>query len=246
MKSSFCNLESQKLHYLEKGKGKTIVLLPSLWITSRPFEEIGEKLSKKYHIIIPDLYKGKSIFTKRATKVSDYLSALEEFLIKLRISKYFLIGISGSGFLVTSFIEQTLNKPIKVLLFSTSFNSAAFPEKRFFFIFKGYLKMFAVNFATLEKIKVILPVLRDAFSFLGTHPKQFISEAFIPIGGLTNKPCVSTTLFISKKDEFFPYKKLLDLNKSIKDLKTVTLNERHIWFFLKKDKFVKEIAGVVG
>jgi len=62
MKSKFLNTNDGKIHYLEGGKGDTVILLPSLWLTSRLYKIFAEQLSQDYQVLIPDFYKGKSQF----------------------------------------------------------------------------------------------------------------------------------------------------------------------------------------
>ncbi len=240
MKSVYCDLSSQRVHYLESGKGKIIILLPGLWITSRSFENLGEQLSNYYRVIIPDLYKGKSTFTICARSLKDYSYLLKDLLNALKIKKYYLIGISASGLIASYFVEHVPDKPEKLLLFSSSFSPPSI-NCRFCVILKGYIQLLIRNFLSFKGIKVNLLWIIDSFFNFIRHPTQFIREALIPAIEIHTAATVKTTLYIAKFDEFFSYKKVIKENSSIMNLQPIVLEENHAWFFMKPEKFVEKV-----
>lgn len=241
MRSNFCKITSQKLHYLEAGSGKPLILLPGAWVTSKSYEKAGEELSKEYKVYILDFYKGESKFRKNAESVYDYCRALEEFLTELKISNYFLIGISGSGIIASHFVKEAFNKPIKLILFSSSYDSSSFSQNRYILVLKGLSKMVLFNTFAPGGLVANISTGVDATSYFLKHPKQFLKEAFISIGNEKAEVIVPTLLFIAKKDEFLPYKSLIKANETVKNLKIITLNKRHAWFYIEKEEFAKKI-----
>jgi len=243
MESNFCKITGQNLHYLEAGSGIPLILLPGAWVTSKSYEKAGEKLSEKCKVYIPDLYKGKSEFKENPKSVYDYCQELEEFLAKLKISNYYLIGVSGSGIIASHFAEKTSNKPIKLILFSTTFNLSPFFKRRNLMILKGLTKMILIRNFVPGGLVTNISTGFDAMSYFIKHPVQFLKEAFMQIKNEEMEISVPTTLFVAKKDEFFPYKSLIKANETVKNLKVISLNKRHSWFYVEEEEFAEKILS---
>ena len=72
--------DQEKIHYLEFGSGESLILLPSLCLTSFSYASFGEKLGNNFHVLIPDLYRGHSIYTQNAYQLEDYVEKLNQFM----------------------------------------------------------------------------------------------------------------------------------------------------------------------
>ena len=120
MKSLFIQTNSNKIHYLTAGQGKTLVLLPSLWVTSKSYIRLGIVLSKNFKVIIPDIYRGASVFYKNGKNIDDYVDSFAQFTKALSLNEFYLIGISFSGLLATMYALQHSNLINKLFLVSTA------------------------------------------------------------------------------------------------------------------------------
>jgi pimeloyl-ACP methyl ester carboxylesterase len=247
MKDSYCNLTKQAIHYLEGGSGDTLILIPSLWLSSYSYREIGEELSRIFRVIIPDIYKGKSRFSGRVRNLKQYGDLFNEFLTEMKIDKYYLVGISASGFLSTYFVNNFLHTPEKLLLFSTSYNHKVLSQ-RGRTVFLGYLKLFLNNFRTVKGAQVILLWLYDSLMYFLFHPRQFIQEVRVGIEEMgTDKkpPAVPTTLFVAADDEFLDSNKVVRENTGIEGLKIETVEGGHTWFFTDTVLFLDKIVSAI-
>ncbi|MFC1624807.1 alpha/beta fold hydrolase [Patescibacteria group bacterium] len=244
MQSYYVQINHQKLHYLENGEGECIVLLPSLSITSESYRELGDLLSKDFHVIIPDLYKGKSRFSKSVGHVKFYSQAFEEFIEKMNIKNYYLIGISGSGLLSSYIVKSIKNKPNKMLLFSTTFDPTILKYVGMRLL-KGFPKLMANNMFSIRGIRTSILWLKDGFGYFLRHPIQFLREASVDFGqdaDFSSSSPIDTTLFLAGKDEFFA-----DINSAIEsqrvtNLRVEKIDGSHCWFFLKPEKFIRKIV----
>jgi pimeloyl-ACP methyl ester carboxylesterase len=244
----FIRLSNQYLHYLEAGKGKTVILLPSLWVTSKSYAGLGDILSQKYHVLIPDIFKGSSVFTQKATDLYDYIDPLLEFLKLLRLSEYYLIGISGSGFLASAFINRTSHKPKHLLLFSTTYHPDVLNGNRVLSILKSYLLLLWHNFHSWQGTKINLLWLGDGLTFLFRHPYQYFQEVLFDIEDkyqLAATP-VPTTLYTATQDEFLSLETVVGKNEKIKNLQVVPVVGYHTWFFFTPLKFLDCLRQAFG
>lgn len=108
------------VNYIEYGnkKGKPIVLLHGWGQNIEMMKPIGDRLQKKYHIIIIDLPGfGDSPEPKRVLDIYDYNKVVEEVLNNLKINNPTMIGHSFGGRI--SIIYASRNQVDKVILFGS-------------------------------------------------------------------------------------------------------------------------------
>ena len=94
------NIMDININYIDYGKkdGKALVLLHGWGQNIDMMKPIGDKLQKKYRVIIIDLPgHGKSEEPKNVWTVYDYVLAINELLNKLEINNPTLIGHSFGG-----------------------------------------------------------------------------------------------------------------------------------------------------
>lgn len=242
MKSEFLRLRNQLLHYLISGKEDYLIILPSLWVTSNSYYQIGEKLSKYFTVIIPDIYKGKSKFKQSALKIADYILILKEFIEKLKIKECYLIGISYSGLIAANFTNNYPSKIKRLLLVSTTITPIDLKRKVLRLII-GYIRLFLNNLFSIKGLKVNLLFISDSVNYFLNHPKQYVLEAVIAIRNY-DKPIlemkVPSRIIFAKKDEFIP-QQAIEINSKIKNLELEIVNKTHAWGFIEEDEIVKKI-----
>ncbi len=244
MQDSLIRIRNGIVHCLIGGKGDVVVILPSLWITSRSYKRIGEELSRYYTVIIPDLYKNNSKFSKVARSVPDYTEALGNLLEKLDVKKCYLIGVSFSGFIAVNYVNNFPSKVKKLMLLSTSVTRVE-ARWKLFRLFVGYAKLFWGNLFSSLGRQTNLLWLSDGFGYFLCQPKQFAYEVIIALGNYekqTTKMEVPTKLIFAKRDEFIPLV-AIDVNSEIKNLEIEVVDKSHAWFFLKPEKIIPKIIA---
>jgi len=242
MKSKFLRLKNKLVHYLIGGQGDYLIILPSLWVTSKSYEEIGEKLSKYFTVVIPDIYKGNSKFKKPTLNIKDNIFLLNSFINELHLTKYYLLGISIGGVFATIF-TNTFPKKIKKLLLISS--SATFIETnlKVLRLIIGYIKLLLNNSLSIKGLKTNLLFISDSIKYFLKHPKQYILEGLIAIknyGKPTLKMKVNSKLIFAKKDEFIPFE-AVRINSQIENLKIEVVDKTHAWMFIEQEEMVKRI-----
>lgn len=243
MKSEFINLSNQRLHLLEAGEGEIVILLPSLWVTSKSYEMLGDALAGHYNVLIPDIYKGLSDFTTTASTLDQYGKIFEELLEERDIKEYYLIGISASGFIASHYVNAFHRKPKKLLLLSTTYAPIAL-RWRVSILYSGYTKLIIRNFVSARQMKLNGLWFKDGVRYFFKHMKQFAAEAIVAMYGKAEDIPVApvpTKLLIAQEDEFVACRAIMEANKSVRNLEIEVIKGRHVWFFLDKESFIAKV-----
>jgi pimeloyl-ACP methyl ester carboxylesterase len=241
MISKSIDLHNIKVHYLVGGQGRVLILLPSLFVTSKSYEILGEKLCRYFTVIIPDIYKGNSVFNSTTESLSDYTVTLKEFCDALKLDKLYLIGISASGLIATDYIQRYPKSVIKGMLFSTIV-APLISKFKFIRLAWGYLKLIIDYMKSWERLKVNWLWFKYAAGSVFRHPKQFILEAKQVVEFIPTKTDfkIPVKLIFAKHDEFLPKSVLAD-NQKLKQIEIEIYEGDHTWFFLKQDEFVNKV-----
>lgn len=102
-------IQGLKIHYIKKGKKDPLVILHGWGGSSNSWSKIIDSLSEKYTVICPDLPGfGKSDDPKRAWNINEYSDFILNFLDKLKINDFYLLGHSFGGGIA---IKITAKKP---------------------------------------------------------------------------------------------------------------------------------------
>ena len=239
------SIGNDAVSYEEFGSGKEVViLLPSLWVTSKSYRTLGKELSSKYRVLIPDLYKGKSSFSKSARSLSDYAQALNLFTETLGLSGFYLLGISFSG-LVSVKYSQLYPQRVKRLFLASTLTVPIEIKNRKLILFWGYLKLLFRNCFSLSGIRANVLWFVDGLTYFLRHPKQFFLESLVATNGYDNKfseMTVPTKLVFALKDEFINVAYLENM-KSIGNVEIETVDGYHAWFFYKEKVFADKVLG---
>jgi pimeloyl-ACP methyl ester carboxylesterase len=232
----------ETIHYLEFGSGKTVIILPSLWVTSRSFERLGKEMGKYYHVLIPDIYRGKSTFPHTGTSIDAYASKLEEFIDRLQIKTYFLIGNSLSGFVATEFVFRHTPLPKKMILISTTVVPLGKKHQRME-LSVGHIFLVIHNLFSFDGIRTNWMWYSDGFVNMCRHFRQVVTEGLIGLSitvKVRQRLPVPTKLIFALRDEFFP-RDMVKRFPMIKNLDVECVDGRHGWFFLHE----KELTNMI-
>jgi pimeloyl-ACP methyl ester carboxylesterase len=94
------------IHYLDTGKGDTIVLLHGFGEDSQIWNKQIAYLAKNYRLIVPDLPgSNNSTMLSIPDKIEAYAVAIEALLNHLSIPKCIMLGHSMGGYITLAFAE---------------------------------------------------------------------------------------------------------------------------------------------
>ena len=230
------------IHYLKFGKGEPLVLVPSLWVTSKSYVALGRELGKFFHVFIPDMYCGKSEFAHTATSIEDYMALLDEFIRRLHLKRYNLMGISLSGITVTKYLLAYKHLPKKVFLVSTTVLPLNIKHQRLT-LFGGYLRLLYHNMFSLDGIASNWLWITDGLEYAWGHFRQAWTEGLIAtsleIENIKRLP-VPTKLLFALRDEYVPREDVSRLLK-VRNLEIETVDRHHGWFFRREGELVAKI-----
>lgn len=104
-RSRYIDIDSTKIHLVECGKGKPLVLIHGLTSSWEVYIPIASMLSKYYRVFIPDLpgYGDSG----RLPRYSPQIMAkyLHKLMVKLKIQPFAIIGFSASGIVAAEFAK---------------------------------------------------------------------------------------------------------------------------------------------
>jgi len=243
MNSKYLKLCYQKVHYLEDGKGKTIVLLPSFLLTSYSYQYVVRKLLTSYRVIIPDIYKGRSVINTLPDSIDLYADELMEFLKKMKINKCLLIGISFSGIIVNRLYFRNI-KEIEEILILNSTVADVTVKNYFNRLISGYCRLLFNNFLTFQGNAVNFLWIKDFFIYLFNNSRQLANEIKIGVVSYNQNQVrsvpVKTKMIFSLEDEFIT-PDFWEKHKQYSNINIEILPGNHDWFFHSPDLFANKV-----
>lgn len=95
-----------RIHYLDTGKGNTIVLLHGFGEDSQIWNRQIAALSQKHRLIVPDLPgSGNSTMLSTPDTIEAYADAIDALLQHLSINECIMLGHSMGGYITLAFAE---------------------------------------------------------------------------------------------------------------------------------------------
>lgn len=237
--------KNHQIDYEEFGSGKSLVLLPSLFLSSYSYRPIAQKLGRYFHVIIPNLYRGHSTYLQNAQSFSDYTYELDQFVSKLSLRPFYLIGFSFSTLVALSYGQLYPQNVKKLFLFS----GTLFPDKvnhKLWRFFIGYADLLFFNLRSIKGNMVNIRWFADGLQFLFQHPKQLFLDISMAI---SNASFIHTTIKVpivlinAERDQFLP-KGHVSYHPSEK-IYYELVNGYHGWFFNNEEKFVERVRHEV-
>ena len=236
------------IHHKEFGKGEPLVLLFSLGLTSYSYESCARKLAKKYRVIVPDLYRGRSRHDTNASTLDDYVEALHAFLHDVPLKRYNLIGFSFGGLIASEYLFRYPEELQKVMLVST-YPPLSQEKPTVISGMQGYMKLLYHNMYSRKGMQVNRLWFKDSlFNLFLPHPKQFFMDPIIATKKRTKKKGmipVRTKILAATNDEFISYDQYQSM-KLVENLELETVDGYHAWFFLDEALLVKKIIEYLG
>ncbi len=104
---SFTTSDHVKLHYLEAGKGLTILLIPGWLLPAEIWKPQLEGLSAFYHVVALDpRSQGESDITPNGDEPVQQAKDIQELLDYLHLTSVVLVGWSHGGFQVLAYMNE--------------------------------------------------------------------------------------------------------------------------------------------
>ena len=94
----YLTIQGTKIYYEEYGKGTPLIILHGGFGTISSFSNIIPKLSKQFHVIVPDAPgHGRSEFPVRPLSFQIMAEYYSEMIDQLKLDSVYVIGFSDGG-----------------------------------------------------------------------------------------------------------------------------------------------------
>jgi pimeloyl-ACP methyl ester carboxylesterase len=105
--SNFTTINGIKLHFLEGGQGRPILIIPGWFGTAEMYRHVGEVLSQKYQTIIVDPPGfGRTAKMPLHWRFNDYQKTFTEFIKSKNLDNLILIGHSLGGAIAAAIYQD--------------------------------------------------------------------------------------------------------------------------------------------
>ena len=120
--SEFIEIDGMQVHYRDEGNGFPIVLIHGTASSLHTYDAWTKQLSKKYRVIRLDLPAfGLTGPNKKADySIKSYTQFLSQFLAKIKIDKFHLVGNSLGGNIAWNYAAEYPEKVLKLILIDAS------------------------------------------------------------------------------------------------------------------------------
>lgn len=120
--SKFIDIYGIRIHYLDRGEGEVVLLLHGVFSSLHTFEHWFDILSENYRVITLDLpgfgLTGPTIDNEYDMDL--YIDYVHEFMIKLEVHKFNIIGNSLGGWIAWEFAVSYESKINKMILLNSA------------------------------------------------------------------------------------------------------------------------------
>ncbi len=231
-----------KVHYLEGGKGKTLMFFHGAFVRAQSYLPALEKLAKKYHVIAPDIpCFGDSGTPKCVMNFDDFGEFFIAFTKQLNLKVSYIVGHSFGGGVTFSLAARCPDVEKVVLI-----DAAGIKVQR-------GLKLIW-NFITKQPLYIMRNIkdrrkIREAFGeiFRTVRKKAFKS---VQIGKIVYKsvsqdyPSIKnieapTLIVWGKDDELFSKEDANTFNQRLKNSQLQFIDSNHDWAFFYPDKLTE-------
>lgn len=239
MNKKTAELFGMKVNYYEKGTGKSLLFLHGGRLRALTFEKTLIELSKKYHVIAPDIPGyGNSSTPLRPWSFKEYAQFFLEFLEKLKIDRVTVIGYSLGGGI--AYHLASISSKVKRLILvdaagiEVSKNNEIQKDVRRLLFYLTH-PQYNLVFITLikEYLFFSLKYLKDTVHM--RHIRERLSES----SSYTKSISMPTVILWGKNDEIFPSSIGQKLSQTIKDSKLIIVDGNHDWPLYKTKEFLR-------
>ena len=101
-----CTLPDLKIAYSDRGAGPALVLLHGFPLDSSIWDDASEYLEQHFRVITPDLRGFGRTANDQPFTIESLADDVHKLLIQLRVSPYFLGGLSMGGYIAQAFAKK--------------------------------------------------------------------------------------------------------------------------------------------
>jgi len=258
-------LKNGIISYREYGEGYPIICIPPWMTTSIIYYPLSKLLDKKLKLICIDLpsWGERSKLFNKEVNIDSYISLTREFIKKLDLPSFSLLGYSYGGVIAQGLIAEEDIKPDKLILISTlNGGLQTFGLNRYKILLNGANKMkgLITNERVLKQLYIFTTKMHIAFSYPKREDNlKFIETIIEDIGNisiidgleavnslygrtfLTSRLKKTSTLLIRGEDERTYIKKgMHDISKylGIKTEVIPNVNHHHLVFKPEESKLL--------
>ncbi|MDD5606267.1 MAG: alpha/beta hydrolase [Candidatus Pacebacteria bacterium] len=188
-------IKNLNINYRVSGQGKPFLILHGWGSNSEKWEKVINLLSFKFQVFAPDLPGfGESEVMKDPWQIKDFIDFLKEFVEKLDLKNFYLLGHSFGGSLALKYNSEF--KVNKLFLVAPSLVRKNTLKKRIF-----SLKIPCPFFC--KKIIYALFLKNTDYPLYRGAMKETLKNVLIDLSHL--KPLSETILIWGKKDKITPF-----------------------------------------
>lgn len=220
------------MHYLEGGKGSTIIFIHGVGLEASTYQKSLSKLAEHFHIIAPDIFGfGKSDMLNDQWNFAWYGAFLEKFLISKKIRSATLVGHSLGGRIAVN-IASTSKIAHKLVLIDSSPFALELRKERFH---DARLVLNTLSEFLLNRNLRYVPVLTDVIKNLPTNPSQSLAlrrtllTALLTDDYQTGTITIPVLILWGQKDRVVPLRYAQALSKVFPHATLQIVPGDHIW-----------------
>ena len=120
--SKFISIDNMQVHYRDEGAGKTIVLIHGTAASLHTWDDWTKTLTNNYRVIRMDLpaFGLTGANANGDYSITNYTRFLKQFLSKLNVENFYLVGNSLGGNIAWNFTAENPEKVEKLILIDSS------------------------------------------------------------------------------------------------------------------------------
>lgn len=187
----YLEMGSESLHYIEEGRGDTIILVHSEGQSLFTWHEIFYALAEHFHVVAIDLFgHGYSSVPDIEFTIRQHSETLREFMAVKEIEKAHIIAFSLGAVYALDFVQQNPGLCSKLTLISPGGITPQMP------MFVRMMDSALLNALAglLFSEKKVRDLLTDCFFDRTLVTEQIIAQYYIPLSNRENLRVISTTL----------------------------------------------------
>lgn len=227
-----------KLNFYELGTGKSLLFLHGGRLRASTFKKTIDELSKRYHVIAPDIPGyGDSSTPKDVWTFQDYSNFFVSLVKQLEIKELIVVGYSLGGGIAYNLASSCEKVKKLVLIDSAGIEETLGSQRKrdfdrlifyithpqyylsFFILLKEWILFIFKHLINLSYIKNMRLNLNNSRSYL-------------------NNILTPTSIIWAKNDSIFSVKIAEKLHQNIKNSKIFIVEGNHDWVLYDENKFI--------
>ena len=218
-----------KTNYQVFGSGKPFLLLHGWGSNSERWEKFaGILVEKGFQVIVPDLPGfGKSDQLSHIWTTNDYTNWVEEFIEKLNLTEFYVMGHSFGGALACKFSIKYPQKVKKLFLVSSAAVRKHTNKKEAYKVVSKLVKVFAFlpGYKFFRKAIYKFVIRKSDYPYVeGNLKETFLNVVSEDLSQFTGFIRIPTVIIWGDKDTYTPISDAYFLNEKIKNSKLIVLN----------------------